>query len=273
MVRALSLTPLAFISSCAVDLGIEGMTFRCESDSHCASGFSCDREARICVEPSDASLSDAGFEPCGFDEEFDRFQPDDWQENGHAVSFPGFVQLTPAASNQRGTLWYRHRIDAERFSYEMAFNITGAEPEGGDGMALAWVMEDASAIGGSTANLGVYGLDGYLVELDTFPNTGLGDPPSEHVSFARTRGKLLPELEDRDRLGTTSNLGSLRGRDERVLRVDFDRGEIEIFLDGNLVLSSSTADYQPFAATFGATAATGARSDSHTVHRLTLRCL
>jgi hypothetical protein len=116
-------------------------------------------------------------------------------------------------------------------------------------------------------------LNGYLVELDTLANTSIGDPSGEHIAFARTRGKSLPELDPEDRLGTATNVPMLRSREDRVLRVEHDRGRVEIFLDGTLVLTASTAAYQPFEATFGATAATGARSDSHTVHRLTLRCL
>ena|SRR5688572_8176987 len=267
MVRAWALAAIACLS-CSVDLGIEGMKFRCDSTSQCASGFHC--ALGICSRAGDGGAPDSGTESCGFDEEFDLTELDDWQHNGDAAPFPGFVRLTSANSNQRGTLWHRRRIRAERFSYQVEFNIIGGVP--GDGMAVAWIEEEPSASGGSSANLGAYGLNGYLVELDTFGNTGLGDPPSEHIAWARTRGMHLPELDPSDRLATV-NVASLRSAETRSLRIEFDRGSIQIFLDEGLVLTASTASYQPFDATFGATAATGAQSDSHTVHRLTLRCL
>ena len=141
MVRAAA---LMLISACAVDLGIDTTKFRCDKDSQCASGFNC--ALGICSKSGDAGAFDSGTEECGFDEEFDLSELEDWQYNGDAAPFPGFVQLTSAGSNQRGTLWHRRQIRADRFSYEMEFNIIGGVP--GDGMALAWIEEESSASGG-----------------------------------------------------------------------------------------------------------------------------
>ena len=269
MVRALSLLAIALVSSCSVDLGIEGMRYRCRNDSECSPGFACDPVLMICAMPGEGDV-DAGERACGFDESFDNPSADDWHQDGNSLTPPsGAVELTAASTNQRGTLWYRRPIRADRFTYEMEFSIFGGGDRGGDGMSMAWVQEDDTARGGTTANLGVYGLHGYVVEIDTFPNAGIGDPPTEHIAFARTRGELLPDV---DQFGNVAALPSLRSQDHRLLRIEFDAPVAAIYLDGSLVLTATAASYQPFDATFGATAATGAAFDSQQVHRLTLVC-
>lgn len=262
----------AQVLGCSVDLGIQGRRFACESDAECGLGFTCDEVSRICTRDRVDGGQDSGVPTCGFSDDFGTFDSDRWARNDD--TFPleadGLVQLTSLRMDRRGTLWTRRHHPATRFTFEMAFSIGGGAPIGGDGMALAWIQEEASSVGGRNANLGIYGLNGYLVELDTFTNPSVGDPPGEHLSLARTVGTFLPDAEI---LATTSTLPvPLRERGEQTVRIEFDLGDVEVYLEDRLVLSARVDDYVPFSATFGATAATGNSIDIHAVHRLTLTC-
>jgi hypothetical protein len=265
-----AVAPALVIAACSVDLGIEDMRYRCQTTAQCSFGFVCDEDELVCKRESDPTPIDGGTMPCGFDEEFNLLDPPDWQRNGNASANVGNVQLTRAEPNQRGTIWYEQRVFADRFTFEMEFSITGGGTQGGAGMAMAWIMEDATSRGGVNANLAAYGLTGYVVEIDTLADAGIGDPGTEHIAFAGTHGDVVPNI---DQYGATTELeGSLRSQPTRVLEVDFEDGVARISLDNQLVLTASVANYSPFDATFGATAATGTRYDSHAVHRLSLIC-
>ncbi len=267
MVRARVLA-LVTTCACSADLGIEATRYHCDNDAQCAAGYACDPALAICTESSERPRADAGEPTCGFDEDFSDLDVQRWRLNGSAAAIEGGVELTPAEPNRRGTIWYTHRIDAERFRFEMVFRMFDGGTSGGEGMTMAWIEEDAAASGGGGANLGVYGLHGYVVELDTLSNVE-GDPNAEHIAFSRTTGALLPSV---DRFGVVTGLPSLRSANARTLAVDFDGAAVQIALDGVQVMTATVAGDRPFSATFGATAATGARFDAHTVRRLTLTC-
>lgn len=269
-VRAWLLLLAAAPIGCMVDLGISGKRFACTSDAECGTGYLCDAMLGVCVDESpDSGLPDAGPPPCGFDEDFLEFDNGRWARNGDTFPLEGVVQLTSLNPTRRGTLWHKQRVLADRFTFEMVFSIWGGGEVGGDGMAMAWVRDDFRALGGRAANFGIYGLDGYAVEVDTFPNTGIGDPPSEHLAVARTYGEWLPDVE---MLARTTEVPALRSQRSRTLRVEFDMGDVQVFLDDQHVLTATIANYVPFEATFGVGAATGSKTDSHALEHLTLIC-
>lgn len=268
VIRICSAALAAVSIGCAVDLGISETRFACSSDPECGTGFSCERG--VCVrELLDGGAVDAGSPPCGFDEDFAVFDNEAWDFNGDTFPLEGVVQLTSLNTNRRGTLWHKRRITADAFTFEAVFSIWGGGEDGGDGLALAWIEEGANALGGRGANFGVYGLNGYAVEVDTFSNSGIGDPPVDHIAVAHTRGEWLPDV---DELARTSQVPPLRSQRSRRLRLEFEMGRFEVFLDGEKVLTATSTGYVPFEATFGVGAATGSNADSHALEHLTLIC-
>lgn len=109
---------------------------------------------------------------------------------------------TPSA--MAGAIWAPHRVWVDRFQANFSFLIssTGSDVMGSDGLALVlWQgseMPSADSVAPQPGGLG-YGAglpDGggttglvasVALEIDTFPDEGLGDPPQQHLGL-HTRG-------------------------------------------------------------------------------------
>ncbi len=259
----------AALGSCTKDLGVESMKFHCAADADCEDGWFCHPVLKICSTAiDDAGVAvDSGVAPtCGFDADF-AFDYDmtSWQANGWAMFILNLVRLTPAVTNKTGTLWYKTRFPARKFSYQMEFSIGGGS--GGDGMAMAWITGTSTSIGGGSSSLGVAGLVGYYLEIDTHENEW--DPPEEHVSLIQTNGMPQPNV---DIIATSTTIGEVRNNGAHIIELDFDRGLADVLFGGKHILTATVAGYQPFMATFGVGAATGEAHDVHDVHRLALHC-
>ena len=254
------------LAGCPVDLGIDQQVFRCGADADCIEGYLCHPDRKVCQPPMEPSIP-PDQPDCGFEEFFETFDENGpWTLNDAAYQFAGQAQLTPTKTNRRGTLWNRHPIMADRFTLEVDFSIWGGGNGGGEGMAVAWIDGADTALGNAGGNFAVYGLSGYLVEIDTvFDSGGLQTP---HVAVARTQNRALPNAT----IYKEAPVTPLRTEKPRTLRIEFDMGRTHVFLDGQSVLTTTITDYEPFPALFGAGASTSHRLDSHTVHRFSVTC-
>jgi hypothetical protein len=263
------LASLSVVAGCTKDLGVESTKFRCGLDADCEDGWFCDPVLRICsMAVYDGGVAvDSGIAPmCGFDADFAfNYDMTSWQANGWAMFILNLVRLTPAVTNKTGTLWYTTKFPARKFSYQMEFSIGGGS--GGDGMAMAWITGTSTSIGEGSASLGVAGLVGYYLEIDTHKNTW--DPPEEHVSLIRTDGMPQPNVKI---IKTSTTIGEVRNNGAHIIELDFDLGRADVLLGGKHILTATVVGYQPFTATFGVGAATGESHDVHDVHRLALHC-
>src|SRR6202008_2064105 len=100
--------------------------------------------------------------------------PTDWRGNGCATlptSTPGTIQLTPAQQYQAGSAFSTLPVPTNGLAASFSAQLTGGP--GADGLAFA--LSDATksgptGIGSSGGGLGLDGLTGLGVALDTYQN-------------------------------------------------------------------------------------------------------
>jgi len=174
---------------------------------------------------------------------------------GDAIVNSGSIQLTAPAIGQSGSIFLDTALNATSFS--ASFDYWNAEPRygvyGGDGITFAWAT--SPGIGGGGGELGFTGLNGYMVEFDTYWNSGY-DPAdtlyngddTDHVAVGTEVSStlayaILPEMEENG---------------WHHIDVAFDNGLIQVAFDGIEYINYSIADYVGFDAYFGFTGSTGA---------------
>jgi len=111
-----------------------------------------------------------------------------WAVNGDAVVIGNQVLLTPEANDQAGSAWIETQIDLSK-DFDISFRISlgDRDADGADGISFA-LQSDSSgtAAFGDTSGGGEWiGMNGICpavsVEVDTYQNTGRGDPAADHV--------------------------------------------------------------------------------------------
>ncbi len=123
-----------------------------------------------------------------------------WSYNGTAVQDAAAMSavLTEAVNASAGTVFYNNPIVLDSFVAAFEARIdsdnTGAGGGGGvggatglgpsDGLAFVMQTDGPTALGDDGGGLGVAGLTGWGMELDTFRNNnGCGDPAFEHAAI------------------------------------------------------------------------------------------
>jgi len=159
--------------------------------------------------------------------------PPDWLFNGSALwDAAGLAgQLTPAVHSTAGTIIYRNPIVTDVFTASFQFRV-GA----GDGIGFMIETAGNTAVGISGGGLGISGLGGYGVEIDTYNNgTSCGDPSSDHVGvddLSMTCGASFPLS-----LGTGFPPVFLGDGNFHAAVLTFGLGEVSLDIDGQPALS------------------------------------
>ncbi len=174
----------------------------------------------------------------------------------------GEVILTDAVAWQGGAIYLKTPILLERFHVETRFRIdlgTGA-----DGLAIvaAAGADPTKMLGRTGEQMGVgniTGVSGFVVEVDVHQNGARLDPAADHIA--------LVSLPDYQHIGTPYELPDIENGVAHELVVDFNLGEIEVSLDGVVVLTETVPDWVAFEGYLGATAATGALYNKHALER------
>jgi hypothetical protein len=153
--------------------------------------------------------------------------PQSWVFNGSAswAAASSRAVLTPAVGAIAGTMIYKNPIVTDAFTVSFAFVIGG-----GDGLAFMIETQGSHALGSDGGGMGVAGLGGYAVELDTYDN-GLmcGDPDANHVGLddlAGTCGMGLPVP-----LGSATVPVDLGDQQRHTARIQFDAGMVALVID------------------------------------------
>ena len=174
---------------------------------------------------------------------------------GDAIPYSDSVQLTAPAAGQFGSIFLDTALNATSFS--AGFDYWNAEPNsgiyGGDGITFAWVT--SPGVGGGGGNLGFTGLNGYMVELDTYWNVGY-DPADTLYSGDDT---------DHIAVGTAvdlplayANTPEMEETGWHHVDIAFNNGLIQVIMDGVEYINYTISGYAGFDAYFGFTGATGA---------------
>ncbi len=174
---------------------------------------------------------------------------------GTATPYSGSVQLTAPIAGQAGSIFLNTTLNAT--SFNASFDFWNAEPYagiyGGDGITFAWVT--TPGVGGRGGELGFTGLTGYMVEFDTYWNSGYdpndtrynSDDP-DHIAVATTVVSPLaysktPEMEQTG---------------WHHVDIAFSNGLIQVQMDDIEYINHLIGGYVGSDAYFGFTGSTGA---------------
>lgn len=194
--------------------------------------------------------------------------------NGSALAFnDNCYQLTPAENARVGSIWNPNKIDL-RQNFDVVMEVfLGCRDSGADGMVFG-LQPVSTSIGQVGEGIGFGGVSPSLgVELDTYQNNNLGDPPFDHIAIMQN-GNL-------NHLGFNNLAGPIRARaagDDIEncryydLRISWDAAarKLEVYFDCQLRLSYSgdivnnIFGGNPFVF-WGFTAATGGANNDHRV--------
>lgn len=107
--------------------------------------------------------------------------------NGTATSIGNSCyQLTRAANNQNGSVWYADKIDLTKdLDLEFTLNF-GSKDDGADGIVFVMQTVGTSALGNNGGGIGFEGFSPSLgVEFDTYQNTEMGDLSADHIGILK----------------------------------------------------------------------------------------
>jgi hypothetical protein len=198
----------------------------------------------------------------------------DWVLLGSATLDPqaGRLDLNAVAEAQAGGAYYGQALTTAGFALDFDYTISNAGAAGaGDGMTFTLLAETADQaqprLGpGTGGGLGVMGLEGYAVELDTFQNDGLmGEPldtDGNHVAWVTTQS--LTEVV------AAAVPFPLHCDCERHAHIVFDGLRLQVSLDGMLVLDAPIQGFIPGRFWLGFTAATGGNVERHAIRNVSL---
>jgi hypothetical protein len=192
--------------------------------------------------------------------DFDDAVSSDFSLNGSATQEwdgkDGYIVLTEAAANQSGSMFWSLPLTTATFTATFTVEIGGGS--GADGMVFVFLDEtDPTVLSGTGSNLGSFGLSGYGVEFDTYFSSSMGDLSSNHIAVTST--------DDFTAIVEDSSIPTLHNGGEIAVEVFFDAGDIEVYLNGTLYISTTISGYAITSPMFGFTAATGGLNDAHIV--------
>jgi hypothetical protein len=194
-----------------------------------------------------------------------------WVLAGNAALDGKALQLTTTDNNVAGSAFYDRSFFTSGFDASFKFRIN--DGSGADGVAFVFAKAASAAALGVYGNgemntawgLGYYGMNGYAIELDTFKNTGNGDPDGNHVGFMLTSNGT--------HVLTGSPTQSLRSSGVRSAHIRFTASHVHVDVDGAAVLDGdlpASVTFAPDNYWFGFTGASGGLTDHHQISGLTL---
>ncbi|WP_437927332.1 L-type lectin-domain containing protein [Sorangium sp. So ce291] len=175
--------------------------------------------------------------------------PEGWSFNGDAFWDAEALSgvLTEARRDQAGTLVYRNPIAADAFTATFEFRLGR-----GDGLGFMLQTTGETAVGEPGGSLGMVGLAGYGIELDTFDNFDCRDRDGNHVGVDNLaqRCSSLSQVESNVWLGD----GAFH-----TARIELDEGEVSVIIDGETLIQGFAIDGFPVGSAFfyGFAAGTG----------------
>lgn len=201
----------------------------CTGESVPARGEACDLVDNDCDGQTDEGTCPAGT-ACGVSLAADMASPPEgWSFNGDAFWDADRLAgvLTEARHGQAGTIIYRNPIAADVFTATFEFRLGG-----GDGMGFMLQTTGETAVGDGGGGLGMAGLAGFGVEIDTYHNLGCTDSNKNHVGVDD-----LTKPCDGGVLGSlgqgTSGVALGDGAFHKA-QIELDKGKVNLNIDGKL---------------------------------------
>lgn len=194
---------------------------------------------------------------------------DDFNLAGDAIKTgANCIRLTPDQIWSGGSAWYRQAIDlSQPFEMELQIMMGCKDGSGADGIVFVF-HPHASRTGYQGEGMGFAGLEPSLgIEIDTWLNEHLGDPPQDHIALLRDG-----HVHHGYSLAGPVRIANVEDCREHPLKVSWSPSgkRLAILLDGRQALSySGDIVGQVFRGNskvyWGVTAATGAYNNRHEV--------
>lgn len=205
-------------------------------------------------EPNDASDAEAGVDACSLQPVVNVSVPLPASEftlrGGAYEDATNGIVLTKQVADQAGAIWRNEGELFEHFDVTATIRIEGGS-EIADGMTFAWVAGDAVPdVGPNGGGLGVAGLVGYAVSVDTYRD--IPGNPFVGVLDAQMAGTPLTQAD----LPTASVLGA-----DHTMRIQLESGgRVTVWFDGAMRITRYTIpSYVSFRGHWGFTASTGGK--------------
>jgi hypothetical protein len=187
-----------------------------------------------------------------------------WTVAGSGSIVNGWGQLTQDVVGQAGALWWY--TPGTPYTFD-AFDMTTTfwiqpKPDGGDGMAFAWVPGTSNVVGTGASAYGIGGLGGYSVAIDTFMNAN--EPAVPFLTVVQNAA--VPVNLSR------IPIPNVRDGANHTLRVRLNPpGNVSVWIDGiNDLFDFPIPGYAPFSGRWGFTAATGGATEAHWVTNVSM---
>ncbi|MBK9645130.1 MAG: hypothetical protein IPO67_08270 [Deltaproteobacteria bacterium] len=175
----------------------------------------------------------------------------------------GAVRLTSIDYYQVGAALLTDTVPADDLVISFRF-ITGGG-DGADGLALGLLDPSTpdTAIGVYGEGLGLYGLTGYAVELDTYTNYPK-DPDNNHIA--------LMDTTTLNALVSSSSVPNLDDGVERLLELTKSGDDFTVTLDGATVFTYTLTGFPYSEVRVALAASTGGLTNNHYFDDLTVMC-
>jgi hypothetical protein len=184
-----------------------------------------------------------------------------WSFNGASAMSGSDTRITPALTNQIGSVVYPTPVRTDGLAVEFNTQIGGGT--GADGLTFGLLdpaHASASALGGGGGGLGFAGLTGLAVALDTYKDKGY--PSNNFVAISVAVNGTLLKLQT-----SAHGIPQLRTGTHSV-GVNVSAGVLTVWLDGQQVLQH--AEKLPAASLLAFTGSTGGVTDVHTVRTVAI---
>ena len=160
--------------------------------------------------------------------------------NGHAAQEGVMLRLTPAAGNQKATVFYHQPLRVSTgFEVLFRFQLTQLNCGGADGMTFiihndsrgtAYMGDGGGelAYGAVASASGTGALNSLVIEFDTYKNGA--DLSSNEISV-HTNGTAENDTEESLSIGSVDATVSMKDGAEHTVLISYSPGQLEIFID------------------------------------------
>ena len=180
-----------------------------------------------------------------------------------------YFVLTKPQREQTGRLFFKTPVAMQDWiaEFEIRIGEGGGLRGGADGMTFAFVRRyDYPKRWGGALD---FGSEGYAVEFDTYPYEHSGDLGGHHIALINDDVQSHPK---KSHLKKVVVRRGLRDNAWHPVRIRFESGRLNVFLDGEEIFSHSIPNYAPFTGHFGFTASTGNGYEWHIVRNVRIDC-
>lgn len=166
------------------------------------------------------------------------YSMDDFSLTGDAVKTGGYcLQLTEATTWQGGAAWYKTPVNLKNpFQMEIDVSFGCKDYNGADGMVFIFHPELTTGYAGEGMGFGRLA-PSFGIEMDTYENYHLDDPPYDHVAFMQ-HGRMHHYYGITDPVPLAKSGANIEDCGSHRVKINWDSGKqlIQFYFDGDMRL-------------------------------------